>query len=125
MQDQPDRQQQCRHRRGPGGEQHRDLSVLAQDLREVADEVEREAKGECGINTSGGLIAKGHPVGATGVAMIGWSMWQLQGKVPPELQVPDPKLAATFNYDTLLEDPEENPFLEKFYRNRQQAALAT
>jgi len=29
--------------------------------------------GECGINTSGGLIAKGHPVGATGVAMIGWS----------------------------------------------------
>ena len=35
------------------------------------------------------------------------------------------KLAASFNYDTLLEDPEENPFLEKFYRNRQQAALAT
>ncbi|MGD9253985.1 MAG: thiolase family protein [Holophagae bacterium] len=56
-----------------------------------------DAKGECGINTSGGLIAKGHPVGATGVAMIGWAAWQLQGKVPPELQVPDPKLAATFN----------------------------
>ena len=35
------------------------------------------------------------------------------------------KLAASFNYDTLLEDPEDNPFLEKFYRNRQQAALAT
>jgi len=56
-----------------------------------------DAKGECGINTSGGLIAKGHPVGATGIAMIGWSAWQLQGKVPAELQVPDPKLAATFN----------------------------
>ncbi len=56
-----------------------------------------DAKGECGINTSGGLIAKGHPVGATGIAMIGWSAWQLQGKVPSELQVPDPKLAATFN----------------------------
>jgi len=53
--------------------------------------------GECGINTSGGLIAKGHPVGASGVAMIGWSAWQLQGKVPEELQVPDPKMAATFN----------------------------
>jgi acetyl-CoA C-acetyltransferase len=53
--------------------------------------------GECGINTSGGLIAKGHPVGATGVAMIGWGAWQLLGKVPPELQVPDPKMAATFN----------------------------
>ena len=53
--------------------------------------------GECGINTSGGLIAKGHPVGATGVAMIGWAAWQLLGKAPAELQVPNPKLAATFN----------------------------
>jgi acetyl-CoA acetyltransferase len=54
-------------------------------------------QGECGINTSGGLISKGHPVGATGVAMIGWSAWQLLGKVPAPLQVPNPKLAATFN----------------------------
>ena len=38
--------------------------------------------GECGINTSGGLIAKGHPIGATGIAMIGWCAWQLQGKAP-------------------------------------------
>ncbi|MCX6549789.1 MAG: thiolase family protein [Acidobacteria bacterium] len=53
--------------------------------------------GECGINTSGGLIAKGHPVGATGVAMIGWSAWQLLGKVPPALQVKNAKAAATFN----------------------------
>jgi acetyl-CoA C-acetyltransferase len=53
--------------------------------------------GECGINTSGGLIAKGHPIGATGIAMIGWSALQLLGKAPAELQVKDPKLAATFN----------------------------
>jgi acetyl-CoA C-acetyltransferase len=53
--------------------------------------------GECGINTSGGLIAKGHPVGATGVAMVGWSAWQLLGKVPPELQVKHARAAATFN----------------------------
>jgi acetyl-CoA C-acetyltransferase len=53
--------------------------------------------GECAINTSGGLIAKGHPVGATGVAMIGWSALQLQGKAPAEIQVKDPKMAATFN----------------------------
>jgi acetyl-CoA C-acetyltransferase len=52
---------------------------------------------ECGINTSGGLIAKGHPIGATGVAMVGWCAWQLLGKVPPALQVPNPNLAATFN----------------------------
>jgi acetyl-CoA C-acetyltransferase len=53
--------------------------------------------GECPINTSGGLIAKGHPIGATGVAMVGWSAWQLQGKVPAELQVKDASVAATFN----------------------------
>ncbi|HEY2019338.1 MAG TPA: thiolase family protein [Bryobacteraceae bacterium] len=53
--------------------------------------------GECGINTSGGLIAKGHPIGATGIAMIGWSGLQLLGKVPAELQVKDPRMAATFN----------------------------
>jgi deoxyguanosine kinase len=35
------------------------------------------------------------------------------------------KLAASFNYATLLEGAEENPFLEKFYRNPQQVALAT
>jgi len=53
--------------------------------------------GECGINTSGGLIAKGHPVGATGIAMIGWAAWQLLGKVPTALQVKDAQHAATFN----------------------------
>lgn len=53
--------------------------------------------GDCGINTSGGLIAKGHPVGATGIAMVGWSAWQLLGTVPAALQVPRPRLAATFN----------------------------
>jgi len=53
--------------------------------------------GECGINTSGGLIAKGHPIGATGIAMVGWCAWQLLGKVPAPLQVKSPRVAATFN----------------------------
>jgi acetyl-CoA acetyltransferase len=53
--------------------------------------------GECAINTSGGLIAKGHPIGATGVAMIGWAAQQLAGKAPREVQVSQPRLAATFN----------------------------
>jgi deoxyguanosine kinase len=35
------------------------------------------------------------------------------------------KLAQSFNYDTLLEAAEENPFLENFYKNRRQNALAT
>ncbi len=53
--------------------------------------------GECPLNTSGGLIGKGHPIGATGVAMIGWSYQQIVGEVPAELQVPDIDHAATFN----------------------------
>ena len=36
--------------------------------------------GDCAINMSGGLIAKGHPVGATGVAMLGSCFRQLKGK---------------------------------------------
>lgn len=35
------------------------------------------------------------------------------------------RLAETFNYDILLEKPEENPFLERFYENPRQGALAT
>ena len=35
------------------------------------------------------------------------------------------KLATSFNYAVLLEEAEENPFLEKFYQRREQAALAT
>jgi deoxyguanosine kinase len=35
------------------------------------------------------------------------------------------RLAQTFNYDIVLEKPEENPFLERFYRNPKQYALST
>jgi len=54
-------------------------------------------KGECAINPSGGLIAKGHPVGATGVAMLGTCYKQLLGKASAGLQVPNAEVAATFN----------------------------
>ena len=35
------------------------------------------------------------------------------------------RLAETFNHEILLEDAHENPFLERFHRNRGDAALAT
>ena len=35
------------------------------------------------------------------------------------------RLATTFNHEMLLEDAHENPFLERFYRNRRDTALAT
>ena len=35
------------------------------------------------------------------------------------------RIADTFDYELLLEEAELNPFLERFYQNRQQTALAT
>lgn len=35
------------------------------------------------------------------------------------------RLAETFNYQTLLEDADENPFLERFYQDQQSNALPT
>jgi deoxyadenosine/deoxycytidine kinase len=35
------------------------------------------------------------------------------------------RLAETFNYDTLLENAEENPFLDRFYQDRLRNALPT
>ena len=35
------------------------------------------------------------------------------------------RLAETFNYQVLLENAQDNPFLERFYQNRKDAALAT
>ena len=57
----------------------------------------RRPDGELPINTSGGLIAKGHPISATGVAMVGWVHQQLLRKVPAELQVEDAEIGSTLN----------------------------
>ena len=35
------------------------------------------------------------------------------------------RLANSFNYDILLENAEENPFLKKYYEDRRENALAT
>ena len=45
--------------------------------------------GRIPINTSGGLLAKGHPIGATGVAQIVECWWQLRGEAG-ERQVETP-----------------------------------
>lgn len=53
--------------------------------------------GELPINPSGGLKARGHPVGATGVAQIVELVWQLRGEAG-ERQVKDPKRAFACNF---------------------------
>ena len=52
--------------------------------------------GRLPVNPSGGLKAKGHPIGATGVSMHVTAAMQLMGEAEG-IQVPDAKLAAVFN----------------------------
>jgi acetyl-CoA C-acetyltransferase len=52
--------------------------------------------GRLPVNPSGGLKAKGHPIGATGVSMHAMSAMQLMGEAG-DLQIKDAKLAGIFN----------------------------
>jgi acetyl-CoA C-acetyltransferase len=54
-------------------------------------------EGKLPINPSGGLKAKGHPIGATGVSMHVLSAMQLAGEAPEGMQIRDAKLAGIFN----------------------------
>jgi acetyl-CoA C-acetyltransferase len=56
-----------------------------------------ELGGRLPVNPSGGLKAKGHPIGATGVSMHVLSAMQLCNEAPPAIQVANAKLAGIFN----------------------------
>ncbi len=55
-----------------------------------------EKNGKLPINPSGGLKAKGHPIGATGVSMHALAAMQLTGTANA-MQIKDASLAGTFN----------------------------
>jgi acetyl-CoA C-acetyltransferase len=52
--------------------------------------------GKLPVNPSGGLKAKGHPIGATGVSMHALSAMQLTGRAG-DIQVKDARLGGIFN----------------------------
>jgi acetyl-CoA C-acetyltransferase len=54
--------------------------------------------GRIPINVSGGLKARGHPVGATGVAQIVDITWQLRHELPAGRQVEDAEVGLTVNF---------------------------
>jgi len=56
-----------------------------------------EISGKIPINPSGGLKARGHPTGGTGVAQIRDIVQQLRGEVPKGLQVDNPRIGLTHN----------------------------
>lgn len=62
-----------------------------------------EYPGQCAVNPSGGLIACGHPVGATGLMQAAFALWQLQGTIgkhfgDPKLQLKQPKRGAIHSH---------------------------
>ena len=62
----------------------------------LIDEGIVEKSGKLPVNPSGGLKAKGHPIGATGVSMHAMSAMQLRGEAG-DMQIKDARLAGIFN----------------------------
>ena len=54
--------------------------------------------GQIPINVSGGLKARGHPVGATGVAQVAEIVWQLRHELPEDRQVKNAANGLTVNF---------------------------
>ena len=71
------------------------LTAEGQGARAVA-EGWTQKNGRLPVNPSGGLKAKGHPIGATGVSMHALSAMQLMGSAG-DLQVKDARLGGIFN----------------------------
>ncbi|HSU05558.1 MAG TPA: thiolase domain-containing protein, partial [Acetobacteraceae bacterium] len=53
--------------------------------------------GRLPVNPSGGLKAKGHPIGATGVSMHALVAMQLTGQAPEGMQLPKADIGGVFN----------------------------
>jgi acetyl-CoA C-acetyltransferase len=64
--------------------------------RRAIDEGWTQKSGRLPVNPSGGLKAKGHPIGATGVSMHALAAMQLCGAAA-DMQIPVAKLAGVFN----------------------------
>ena len=59
--------------------------------------------GDIPVNPSGGLVARGHPIGATGLAQVAEIVWQLRGEAGAR-QVADPRVGLVENTGGIVED---------------------
>jgi acetyl-CoA C-acetyltransferase len=82
---------------------------------EAVEDGVTQIDGQFPINPSGGLKSRGHPVGASGLAQIVESIWQMRGQVDAKRQVGKADRALTHsigglgnnNFVTILERSEE------------------
>ena len=72
------------------------LVPAGQGARAILDGL-TEMGGKLPVNPSGGLKAKGHPIGATGVSMHVMTAMQLAGQAPEGMQLKNAKLGGIFN----------------------------
>ena len=56
-----------------------------------------EVDGDMPVNPGGGLKARGHPLGATGLSQVVELVWQLRGDVPDKRAVSDPRRGLAVN----------------------------
>ncbi|KAH9259418.1 hypothetical protein BASA81_002461 [Batrachochytrium salamandrivorans] len=66
------------------------------EAHKFVDSKNNDYGGQCVVNPSGGLISKGHPLGATGLAQASEMVWQLRGEAGKR-QVKNCKLAVSHN----------------------------
>jgi acetyl-CoA C-acetyltransferase len=72
-------------------------------LKQIEYPFEVPRAGAIPVNPSGGLIACGHPVGATGLMQGVFAFWQLQGRIAetfgdPTLQIPNARRGAIHSH---------------------------
>jgi acetyl-CoA acetyltransferase len=63
----------------------------------LVDEGATEIGGRIPVNTSGGLLSKGEPLGASALGQVAEVTWQLRGEAGPR-QIPDARAGLTHVY---------------------------
>jgi acetyl-CoA C-acetyltransferase len=97
----------------------------------AAEKGETGIEGEMPINPSGGLKARGHPVGASGLAQVVEVVWQLRRDVEPRRQVPRANIGlaqstgglANNNFVTILERADQQRVIPVNWESPYQVAV--
>lgn len=79
-----------------------------EDICRLIDQEHFSLKGPMPVNTSGGLAARGHPIGATGLAQVAELVWQMRQEAGPRQApgrkgAPYPKIGLAQNSGGYLE----------------------
>jgi acetyl-CoA C-acetyltransferase len=98
----------------------------------AAEKGDTSLEGEFPVNPSGGLKARGHPVGASGLAQIVEIVWQLRGEVDARRQVPRSTIGlaqstgglANNNFVTIVERANQKRVIPVNWESPYQVAVA-